>query len=729
MMQHRRAWLSAIVVLAVLTVAGISWWRTQGSAARLTITIAGLPGNAQPVVAVTGPGGFKRSVKASSTVEVPAGRLHLAPVPVKAAQATYYTADDVLSVEIDEGEASRVTVDYRVAVSDRTTILNPESTGLLEQPTTSRLLFARTSQDARSLESGDFVVAAETPLTPDGLVRKVLGVREQGNQLVVQTEDASLREAMPKAVLRFGQPDKRQAGQLSPAAYTLPAQAPADPEPESQSEGTIKLDTIAGKGKLEGLKCGGTLPLMKAENNGIVVSLDGTEIGWTQSSLKLHVKETTKLTLGATPGTYCSYDLELGRMRAPYVTAQLLRVGPFKVVPELSWRLGGELKGGAPAKLEYSNPIDYRVTAQVGVKKNSVTATGWPPKPSVDLIEAGDLKAKATLGWRLTLEASPVIDLFLTEVHVGTSMALETEIEVVKQTAQVKFFPEGMVGVGVVPGPLGEGRSAEIAFPLAKPTTIWEASPSELAAAKPQPEPSTSKAANPCPTTASLKAAVGASLRTPADVYLGAHECWPGWSAVVWSDTPASDTVTMSVFTRTAGKLELATHLVPVLNDPNDPHWLSDCRELRDMKPPSELVDFVGCPESTPTPSTTIDAAAALRHIEQQSYTAMITAKELAAMPGPLRAVEASCAGSANGNCTGVFFFYGNRYVGNAFAGQLRITAQNGTEVTLQRPIFKDTDPTCCPSGGTETHQVRWNGTAIDSSPALPHLEPADEPM
>ncbi|MCX4773751.1 LppP/LprE family lipoprotein [Streptomyces sp. NBC_01285] len=721
-MRDRRAWLSALVVLAVLAGAGIFWWSTQKPATRLNIKIIGLPDGSRPVVGITGPGGFRRSVNDSTTVEVPVGRLRVTPTSVKAAHATYFTPDDVLTAEASAGQTSAITVDYRIAVSDRTTILEPDSTGLLEQPTKSKLLFDGASRNARALKKGDFVLAAETPLTPDGLVRKVLSVSEQGDQLVVKTADASLREAMPKAVLRFGRPDSDPPKGIEPAAFALPA----EPEPEGQAEGTIKLDTIAGKGKLEGISCGGTLPLMKAENNGIVVSMDGTDLGWTQSTVKLHVKETTKLTLGATPGTHCSYDLELGRMRAPYLTAQLLRVGPFKVVPELSWRLGGELKGGAPAKLEYSNPIDYRVTAQFGTKKNSVSATGWPPKPSVDLIKAGDLKAKATLGWRLTLKASPIIDLLVTEVHVGTSMALETEIEVVKQTAAVKFFPEGTLGVGVLPGLLGEGRSAEIAYPLAKPTTIWEASPGEVAAAKP--EPSKTKA-NPCPTTASLKTAVAESLPAPSDVYLGTYKCWPGWSAVIWSDTPASDSVTMSVFTRTAGNMRLATHLVPVMDDPDEPAWLRDCRKLRGMKPPAAVIDFVGCPASVKTPSTTIDAAAALRLIEQQSYATTISERELAAMPGPLRAVEASCLGSANGNCTSVFFFYENRYVGNAFASQLRITEQNGSDVALQRPIFKDSDPTCCPSGGTATHHVRWNGTTVESSPALPEFVQTDEAL
>ncbi|MET8905716.1 LppP/LprE family lipoprotein [Streptomyces sp. NPDC004538] len=99
-------------------------------------------------------------------------------------------------------------------------------------------------------------------------------------------------------------------------------------------------------------------------------------------------------------------------------------------------------------------------------------------------------------------------------------------------------------------------------------------------------------------------------------------------------------------------------------------------------------------------------------------------------MAGPLRAVQASCVGSANGNCVSIFFFYSDRYVGHASgASQLRIASQDGSEATLTRPVFKDTDPTCCPTGGTETHRIQWGGNAVVASPSLPHFTPANEQL
>ncbi|MFF1913694.1 LppP/LprE family lipoprotein [Streptomyces sp. NPDC058239] len=235
---------------------------------------------------------------------------------------------------------------------------------------------------------------------------------------------------------------------------------------------------------------------------------------------------------------------------------------------------------------------------------------------------------------------------------------------------------------------------------------------------------------NPCPTPAELKTAVTRTLQTPSEVHLGDSRCEPGWSAVVWSDTPATDSVIITVFTRTAGRLKLATHLVPVMEDDRDPDWVRDCNRLRGMNPPARLLKFTGCPATAQQPAAAVDGAAALRLIRRNNFSTTVTAEVITRMTGPLRAVTASCVGSANGNCVSVFFFYGNRYVGQATgASQLRIATQNGTEATLTRPIFKDTDPTCCPSGGTETHHVRWGGTAITSSPSLPYFEPSNDQL
>ncbi|MFD0070926.1 LppP/LprE family lipoprotein [Streptomyces sp. NPDC127166] len=235
---------------------------------------------------------------------------------------------------------------------------------------------------------------------------------------------------------------------------------------------------------------------------------------------------------------------------------------------------------------------------------------------------------------------------------------------------------------------------------------------------------------NPCPTRAELKTAITRTLQAPSEVHLGDSRCYPGWSAVIWGDTPATDSVTITVFTRAAGRLRLATHLVPVMEDDYDPDWVRDCGRLRGMKPPARLLEFTGCPAKAQQPSTTVDGAAARRLIERHDFSTTVTAEEITHMTGPLRAVQASCVGSANGNCVSVFFFYGNRYVGQATgSGQLRLASQNGTEAVLARPIFKDTDPTCCPSGGTETHRVRWGGNAVVASPTLPYFEPANEAL
>lgn len=243
-------------------------------------------------------------------------------------------------------------------------------------------------------------------------------------------------------------------------------------------------------------------------------------------------------------------------------------------------------------------------------------------------------------------------------------------------------------------------------------------------------QPLKAAVSNPCPGPAALKAAITGSLQTSPDVYLGSHKCYPGWSAVVWGDAPATDSVIITVFTRKAGRLHLAAHLSPVAGDEQDPGWVNDCGRLRKMKPPAPLLEFTGCPAGSEAPATGIDGAAALRLIQRENFGATVTAEEITRMPGPLRAVRGMCVGSANGNCVSVFFFHGNRYVGQATgASQFRIASQDGSEVTLTRPVFKDTDPTCCPTGGEAVHRVRWAGSALAATPSLPYLEAANEQL
>jgi hypothetical protein len=92
------------------------------------------------------------------------------------------------------------------------------------------------------------------------------------------------------------------------------------------------------------------------------------------------------------------------------------------------------------------------------------------------------------------------------------------------------------------------------------------------------------------------------------------------------------------------------------------------------------------------------------------------------------------CTGSTDGHCGAVVFFSKGSPVGsigtkNPF--DVRFESENGTDVILDLPIYKDSDPLCCPSGGSQTVDFRWNGsnvTVVSSTPGpAPVVDSDDE--
>jgi hypothetical protein len=129
-----------------------------------------------------------------------------------------------------------------------------------------------------------------------------------------------------------------------------------------------------------------------------------------------------------------------------------------------------------------------------------------------------------------------------------------------------------------------------------------------------------------------------------------------------------------------------------------------------------------------PTPS---DSAASTSEFSYATVVATITAQGYnvnsgpvrEGSPGPLRAFEVVCTGSADGNCGAIKFFYQNRYVGSIYqrvlgtsivaASNSRIASQNGRRIVVRYQVSKPTDPVCCPSGPFFTVTYGWNGKSV----------------
>jgi LppP/LprE lipoprotein len=77
-----------------------------------------------------------------------------------------------------------------------------------------------------------------------------------------------------------------------------------------------------------------------------------------------------------------------------------------------------------------------------------------------------------------------------------------------------------------------------------------------------------------------------------------------------------------------------------------------------------------------------------------------------------LRVLIGTRSGSADGYGQQAFFFVNGRFIGTDSSqpsGTLRVVEQSDTEVTLAYPLYRKSDPLCCPSGGQATVRFQLN--------------------
>jgi hypothetical protein len=95
--------------------------------------------------------------------------------------------------------------------------------------------------------------------------------------------------------------------------------------------------------------------------------------------------------------------------------------------------------------------------------------------------------------------------------------------------------------------------------------------------------------------------------------------------------------------------------------------------------------------------------------------------------PNGFYAAAGFCTGSADGHCGAVVFFAKGNPVGSVDThnpSEVRFVSENGTDVVLDLPIYKDDDPLCCPSGGAQTVDFRWNVTKVVALSSTPGPAP-----
>jgi hypothetical protein len=89
-----------------------------------------------------------------------------------------------------------------------------------------------------------------------------------------------------------------------------------------------------------------------------------------------------------------------------------------------------------------------------------------------------------------------------------------------------------------------------------------------------------------------------------------------------------------------------------------------------------------------------------------------------------LRVLVGTRTGSADGRGQQAFFFLAGRYLGTDTkdpSASVKVVSQGDTEVTLAYPLYRSSDPLCCPSGGTATVRFQLdNGRLVPLDPIPP---------
>lgn len=88
-----------------------------------------------------------------------------------------------------------------------------------------------------------------------------------------------------------------------------------------------------------------------------------------------------------------------------------------------------------------------------------------------------------------------------------------------------------------------------------------------------------------------------------------------------------------------------------------------------------------------------------------------------------LRVLVGTRTGSGDGYGQRAFFFVNGRYIGTDTkdsSAKLRVVSQNDTSVTISYPLYRHTDPLCCPGGGQSSVTFQLNNGKLAPAGPIP---------
>lgn len=104
------------------------------------------------------------------------------------------------------GGGSSVTVkQYEPVIPETTKVLTPASTQYLSSisPDGTIFTFSQTSSEIEQIKLGDVIVSEGTSVAPYGFLQRVINISQSGEQVVIQTEPASLTDAIESGTIRI----------------------------------------------------------------------------------------------------------------------------------------------------------------------------------------------------------------------------------------------------------------------------------------------------------------------------------------------------------------------------------------------------------------------------------------------------------------------------------------------------------------------------------------------
>lgn len=164
----------------------------------LRIEVTDLPSGSHGDVDVSGPGGYSRHLQSSTTLDVGPGTYSVTAHPLRIGSAHRHPTVPTTATALASGDSSSVLVDYAVLVPDTTVTLDASR---LTADAGAGITADQISGPADlfpALHPGDVVGAAVGPLTPDGLIRRVVSVTADAGTTTIATASATLRDALPE---------------------------------------------------------------------------------------------------------------------------------------------------------------------------------------------------------------------------------------------------------------------------------------------------------------------------------------------------------------------------------------------------------------------------------------------------------------------------------------------------------------------------------------------------